>query len=80
MTLVIEKYFGDIKQEEKHVLDLLEAMMRPPCLVKEELRQMLFKMIQISLKIKEFRVSSFGIPEIRCCPAGGHGSLLTSKF
>ena len=36
---VIEKYIEDVKQEEKDVLDLLEAMMRPTDLVKEELRQ-----------------------------------------
>ena len=35
---VIEKYIEDAKQEEKDVLDLLESIMRPTCLVKEELR------------------------------------------
>ena len=35
---VIEKYIEDAKQEEKDVPDLLEAIMRPTCLVKEELR------------------------------------------
>ena len=43
---VIEKYVEDARQEEKDVPDLLEAIMRPTCLVKEELRQNLFKMIQ----------------------------------
>ena len=32
------KYIEDAKQEEKDVPDLLEAIMRPTCLVKEELR------------------------------------------
>ena len=35
---VIEKYVEDVKQEEKHVPDLLESIMRSTCLVKEELR------------------------------------------
>ena len=34
---VMEKYVEDVKQEEKHVPDLLESIMRPTCLVKEEL-------------------------------------------
>ena len=34
---VIEKYVEDVKQDEKHVLDLLEAIMRPTCLVKAQL-------------------------------------------
>ena len=41
---VMEKYIEDARQEEKDVLDLLEAIMRPTCLVKEELGQNLFKM------------------------------------
>ena len=34
MFFVIEKYVEDVKQEEKHVPDLLEAIMRPTCVVK----------------------------------------------
>ena len=41
---VIGKYIEDVKQEEKDVPDLLEAIMRPTCLVKEELRKNLCKM------------------------------------
>ena len=33
------KYIEDARQEEKHVPDLPEAIMRPTDLVKEELRQ-----------------------------------------
>ena len=40
---VMEKYIEDARQEEKDVPDLLEAIMRPTCLVKEELRHFLFK-------------------------------------
>ena len=36
---VIEKYVEDVKQDEKHVPDLLESIMRPTDPVKEELRQ-----------------------------------------
>ena len=35
----IEKYIEDVKQDEKHVPDLLTAIMRPTDLVKEELRK-----------------------------------------
>ena len=34
---VMEKYIEDVRQEEKHVPDLLEAIMRPTDPVKEEL-------------------------------------------
>ena len=48
---VIEKWVEDAKQEEKDVPDLLEAIMRPTCLVKEELRHHLFKMTQFRPEI-----------------------------
>ena len=44
---LIEKYFGDVRQHEKHVPDLLESIMRPTDPVKEELRPILFKMNKI---------------------------------
>ena len=68
----MEKYIEDARQEEKDVPDLLEAIMRPTCPVKEELRQNLFKMTQFRPEITKIRVSTFWIPEIRCFPAGGH--------
>ena len=43
-TFFIEKCFEDVRQDEKHVPDLLEPIMRPTDPVKEELRQKLFKM------------------------------------
>ena len=52
---VIEKYIEDAKQEEKDVLDLLEAIMRPTDPVKEELRQNLFKMTQFRIEITKIR-------------------------
>ena len=53
---VIEKYVEDAKQEEKHVPDLLEAIMRPTDPVKEELRQNLMKMHQFRHEITKTRV------------------------
>ena len=44
--LVVEKYIEDVRQDEKHVPDLLEAIMRPTDAVKDELRPILFKMSQ----------------------------------
>ena len=45
---VTEKCIEDAKQDEKHILDLLESTMRPTCLVKAALRQ-------ISSKLGQFR-------------------------
>ena len=53
---VMEKYIEDAKQEEKDVPDLLEAIMRPTCLIKEELRPNLFKMSQFRPEITKIRV------------------------
>ena len=53
---VMEKYIEDARQEEKDVPDLLEAIMRPTCLVKEELRPNLFKLIQFRPEIAKIRV------------------------
>ena len=69
--VVIEKYIEDARQDEKHVPDLLESIMRPKLFVKEELRQILFEMIQICSEIKKIRVSAFRIPEFQSFPAGG---------
>ena len=52
---VMEKYIEDAKQEEKDVLDLLEAIMRPTCLVKEELRPILFEISQFISEITKIR-------------------------
>ena len=72
----MEKYIEDLRQDEKHVPDLLEAIMRPIDPVKEELRQKLFKMTQISSKIPKMRVSKFWIPEFRSFRAAGQHNLL----
>ena len=66
-----EKCFEDVRQDEKHVPDLLEAITRPTDPVKEELRQKLFEMTQFGSKIKKIKVSKFWIPEIQNFPAGG---------
>ena len=52
----MEKYNEDVRQDEKHVPDLLEAIMRPTDPVKEELRQISFKMSQFKSKITKIRV------------------------
>ena len=73
---LIEKYFEDARQDEKHVPDLLEPIMRPTDPVKEELRQKLSKIDQFGSKITKMRVSKFWIPEIQKFPAGGQHNLL----
>ena len=56
---LIEKYIEDARQDEKHVPDLLESIMRPTDPVKDELRQKLFKMIQFEPEIKKIRLCTF---------------------
>ena len=68
---LMEKNIEDARQDEKHVQDLLESIMRPTDPVKDELRQKSFKIDQFGPKIKKMRVSKFWIPEIRSFPAGG---------
>ena len=53
---LMEKCFEDARQDEKHVPDLLEAIMRPIDPVKEELRQKLSKIDQFESKITKIRV------------------------
>ena len=55
----IENCFEDVKQDEKQVPDLLEAIIQPPGPVKEELQQKFFKMRQFGSKIKKIRVCTF---------------------
>ena len=55
----MEKYNEDPRQDEKHVPDLLEAIIQPPDPVKEELRQKLFKIDQFGSKIPKIRVCTF---------------------
>ena len=55
----MEKYIEDVRQDEKHVPDLLESIMRPTDSVKEELRQKLSKITQFESKITKIRVCPF---------------------
>ena len=56
---LMEKYNEDARQDEKHVPDLLESIMRPTDPVKEELRQKLSQIDQFESKITKMRVSKF---------------------
>ena len=55
----MEKYVEDLRQDEKHVPDLLESIMRPTDPVKEELRQKLSQIDQLESKIPKIRVCTF---------------------
>ena len=68
---LMEKYKEDARQDEKHVPDLLESIMRPTDPVKEELRPILFKITRIMSKMQKIKVSTFWIPEIQSFPAEG---------
>ena len=72
----MEKCFEDARQDEKHVPDLLEPIMKSTDLIKEELRQKLFKITQISSKIETMRISKLWIPEFRSFRAAGQHNLL----
>ena len=56
---LIEKYIEDARRDEKHVPDLLEAIIQPPDPVKEELRQKFLKIHQFEPKIENIRVCTF---------------------
>ena len=51
---VIEKYIEDVKQDEKHVPDLLEAIMRPTCLVKKRVTEKVVQNESIWTQIDAF--------------------------
>ena len=52
----MEKHIEDARKEETYVPDLLEAIMRPTCPVKEELRQNLMNMSQFRPEMTKIRV------------------------
>ena len=58
----MEKYIEDARQEEKDVPDLLEAIMRPTCLVKEELRTNSCKSNGLQTRLNKKNQSFFAGP------------------
>ena len=58
-VFLMEKYVEDLRQDEKYVPDLLESIIQRKLIVKDELRQKLFKMTQVGSKIKKIRVCNF---------------------
>ena len=74
----MEKYIEDARQEEKHVPDLLEAIMRPKDPVKDELRQKLSKIDQFESKIPKNQGLHFS--DVRKNPGFGQRSLRGSNF
>ena len=80
---VIEKSIEDVKQEEKHVPDLLEPMMRPTDPVKEGLRRTLMEMTQFGSKIRKNQgFNFFGSRKSDIFPPEANASLLllASRF
>ena len=70
---VIEKYVEDVKQEEKDVPDLLEAIMRPTCLVKEELQTNSFKSNGLQNRLKKKTHTHTHVPSFFAGPGPGPG-------
>ena len=56
---VIEKYVKDVKQGQQIDLDLVESIVRPTRLAKEELQMTLMRTIQFRRRIERFRVCTF---------------------
>ena len=54
-VFVIEKHIEDVRQDEKHVPDLLESIMRPKIFVKEELRQSSCRLEKFRHEITQIR-------------------------
>ena len=76
---VIEKYIEDARQDEKHVPDLLESIMRPTDPVKKKLRPNLFKISEFGAKIPKIKVSTFWWKS-EVFPLEANASLLASRF
>ena len=72
----METCFEDVRQDEEHVPNLLEAIIQPKLIVKDALRQQLFKMSQFGFKISKIKIPTFWIPEIQSIPAEGQHNLL----
>ena len=79
-VFLIEKYVEDARQDEKHVPDLLESIMRPTDPGKEELRQKLVKISQNSSKIKKMKVSTFGFRKTKVFPPEANTTFSPSRF
>ena len=56
---MLEKHIEDVKQDQKTIPHLLESIMRPTRLTKEEPQRILMKMDQFRPKIQEFRACTF---------------------
>ena len=77
---IMEKHIEDVKQDEKHVPDLLEAIMRATDPIKEELRRSLMKMSQFVSKIQKSRFQLLGFRRSDIFPPEASASLLTNGF
>ena len=71
----MEKYIEDVRQDEKHVPDLLEAIMRLVCLVKDDLRQNLMK-LTLDPKSLKSGFQLFGFRKSDVFPPEANASLL----
>ena len=59
LFFVIEKYVEDVKQGQKVAPDLVESIMRPTDIVKEQLQRKTQKMHQFRSQITKIRVCTF---------------------
>ena len=76
----IETYIEDVKQDEKDVPDLLESIMRPTDAVREELRQKLFKRLNLDRKSRKYGFQNFGFRKFKVFPPEANTTFSPSRF
>ena len=76
------KDVGDVKQAEKSVPDLVESKTRPTCLVKEELRSVLFQMDQFRCQIMKNQglTHELKVPNLVCRSPLAHFEAAHCKY
>ena len=76
----METHFEDVRQDEKHVTDLLEAIIWPTDPVKEALRKKLFKMNQFVSKSNKSWFQLFGFRKSKVFQPEANASLVAGRF
>ena len=76
----IEKHIEDVKQDEKHVPELLESVMRPTFFVKEGLRPLWIKISQFGSKIPKSNFQLLGFRKSDGSPLEANNTSEPSKF
>ena len=76
----LEKYFEDVREDEKHIPDLLESRMRPTDPVKKSYGGFWWKWFNLHSKSKKSRFQLFGFRKSKASPPEANASLLAGRF